>query len=496
MKKLLMIVCILLTLCSCSYTAIDSEHSDDITTSESNQAASDNDDFEEVSKKYPDKTVLVWAIEGYIQSVKTSAINEYLDSLGCDFAVCFLPVADNVMCDANSDKTTLEQIKKMTNEGQQLDIVYSVSLLSGTDDCINSYHSLVKDGALIPLDDYLANTEIGKNLYSLMPEKHWEGLKVSGQIYGVSGAMSTLSCYTGYSVDKTIADEYGFDVNASPLEQLDILSEIAKEHTVCFPQYFNFPNLYSPAYLITWSVYWDNSEGKAKCILENEGFLRNLETYYTLRKNGFVSERNDDFPFIYFEGNQHGSGSATYQDRYGVYDSNVYITPARTAIGISVNSKHPDKAFELLALSQTDPYLNNLLAYGVEGEDYTLAGGKADCKNSRYSLRCDIFANKLICLPDKYSPTQVSEIYRQTLENAELPSCIGFILNVQDILETINKADYFFILNEFGNMLNSDSYESFDALIQACKAKLDEYGMKELTDEINRQYEEWKNENN
>ena len=132
----------------------------------------------------------------------------------------------------------------------------------------------------------------------------------------------------------------------------------------------------------------------------------------------------------------------------------------------------------------------------MEGEDYTLAGGKADCKNSRYSLRCDIFANKLICLPDKYSPTQVSEIYRQTLENAELPSCIGFILNVQDILETINKADYFFILNEFGNMLNSDSYESFDALIQACKAKLDEYGMKELTDEINRQYEEWKNENN
>lgn len=475
---------------------MDSKHSDDITTSESNQAASDSDSLEEVSELYPNKTILVWAVDGHVGSMRTAEINEYLNGLGCDFAVCFLPVKDTVMFNSNSDKTSLQQTKKMINDGQQLDIIYSSNLIANMDDCISSYHSMVEDGLFISLDEYLNNTDIGKKLYSLMPEKHWEGLKISGQIYGVSGSMNTLSCYTGYSVDKAIADEYGFDVNVSPIEQLDILSEIAKEHTVCFPQSFSAPNAYSPAYLITEATYWDNSEGKAKCILENEGFLHNLEMFYTLRKNGLVSEWNDSSPFIYFEGNRHGSGSVLGEDRYCQFNKTVYIRPTGSATGISANSKHPDKAFELLALAQTDPVLNNLLVYGVEGEDYTLADGRVDSGN--YFLKTDVFANKLICLPDKYSPINISDIYRKALENAELSGCNGFILHSQDIIGTIYKTDGFFMFEpcEFGNMLNSDSYESFEALIQAAKVRLDEYGMKELTDEINRQYEEWVNENN
>lgn len=498
MKKLFAIILLsLLIITSCDQQAADSGHrgnpdSPDV-SSESSAAYS----FEEVSKKYPKKTVLVWAIDGYIQSMKTPVINDYLDSLGCDFAVCFLPVDNTVMSDSNSDKTTLQKIKKMVNDGQQLDIICSVNSIFGLDDCINSYRSLAEDGILIPLDDYLDDTEIGRKLYSLMPEKHWEGMKVSGKIYGVDGAMSTLSCCAGYSVDKAVADEYGFDVNVSPCEQLDILSEIAKEHTVCFPQSFNTPSLYSQACSITEAVYWDDSEGKAKCILENEGFLRNLELFYTLRKNGLVSEWNDSSPFIYFEGNKHGSGSVLKGDRYCQFDKTLYIRPAGAATGISAKSKYPDKAFELLALSQTDPNFNNLLAYGVEGEDYTLVGGRADCKNFHYQLKSEVFVNKLICLPDGDSPANAADIYRQALENAALPSCIGFTLHERDIIETIVKTDGFFMLqpSEFGDMLNSDSYESFEALIQAAKDKLDEYGINELTDEINRQYEEWKKEN-
>lgn len=492
MKKLLIFVCILLTLCSCCYATMDSEHSDDITTSESNQAASDSDSLEEVSELYPDKTILVWAVEGYVNSMRTMEINEYLNGLGCDFAVCFLPLQDDEMFKTTSH---IKLINEMLIGNQQLDIISSGSISIGIDDCTNSYHSLVEDGILIPLDDYLSGTEIGKKLYSLMPEKHWEGLKTSGHIYGVDGSMNTLSYYTGYSVDKTIADEYGFDVTVSPLEQLDILTEIAKEHTVCFSQSFNIPEIYAPVYSTTTATYWDDSQNKARCILENEGFLRNLEIYYTLKKNGFVSEPNGVSPFIFFEGNRHGFASSIAENRYCQFDSTVYICPTWSATGISANSKYPDKAFELLALAQTDPYLNNLLVYGVEGEDYTLADGRVDSGN--YFFRTDVFANKLICLPDKYSPINISDIYRKALENAELPSCNGFSLHERDIIEIITKTNCFFALNEFSDILNSDSYESFEAMIKTAQEKLDTYGVNELTDEINRQYEEWKkiNEN-
>ncbi len=490
MKKLLIFVCILLTLCSCSYATMDSEHSDDITTSESNQAASDSDSLEEVSELYPDKTILVWTVEGYVNSMRTMEINEYLNGLGCDFAVCFLPLQDDEMFKTTSH---IKLINEMLIGNRQLDIISSGSISIGIDDCTNSYHSLVEDGILIPLDDYLSGTEIGKKLYSLMPEKHWEGLKTSGHIYGVDGSMNTLSYYTGYSVDKTIADEYGFDVTVSPLEQLDILAEIAKDHPVCFFQSFNIPEIYTSVYSITSATYWDDSQNKAKCILENEGFLRNLEIYYTLKENGFVSEYNSGSPFIFFEGNRHGFASSIAENRYCQFDSTVYICPTWSATGISANSKYPDKAFELLALAQTDPYLNNLLVYGVEGEDYTLADGRVDSGN--YFLRTDVFANKLICLPDKYSPINISDIYRKALENAELPSCNGFALHERDIIETITKTNFFFTLNEFSDILNSDSYESFEAMIKTAREKLDTYGVNELTDEINRQYEEWKKVN-
>lgn len=426
--------------------------------------------------------------------MRTTEINQYLDSLGCDFAVCFLPVEETILFDQPLDKSYLQQIEEMITGDEQVDLVFSANIYRGVDDCSDSYHRIVEDRLFISLDDYLNNTESGKKLYNLMPEKHWEGLKVSGHIYGVDGSMNTLSYYSGYSIDRAVANEYGYDVTVSPLEQLDILAEIAKEHTVCFSNPFNLPEIYAPMYPITSVVYWDNSESKAKSVLESGEFLQTLEIYYTLVKNGFVSKWNDSSPFIYFEGNRNGCISVLKGDRYCQFDSTIYIRPTWSVTGISANSKHPDKAFELLALAQTDPVLNNLLAYGVEGENYTLSDGKVINKG-RLITRLNTFANRLICLPDDKSPDNASEVFRKTLEEAELVSCNGFWFDEKETFEIVEKTNNFFINWEFDECINNGEYESFEAMIQACRDKLDEYGMEDLLSEINRQYEEWAKEN-
>lgn len=52
--------------------------------------------YSQLSKKYPDKVVLVWLIEETLYernySFYTSEVNDYLDTLGYNYCVCFLPM--------------------------------------------------------------------------------------------------------------------------------------------------------------------------------------------------------------------------------------------------------------------------------------------------------------------------------------------------------------------------------------------------------------------
>ncbi len=132
MKKLIcLLVCIMLALPLCSCRKEDAQNPNDTVASEISISSSEQvttqeddeeyEDIESIQKLYPNKTVLVWTYEQTMYPTPhTEEVNEYLDKLGCDFAVCFLPLESYVRGNGYSNA-----IRERIANGEQMDIIFS-----------------------------------------------------------------------------------------------------------------------------------------------------------------------------------------------------------------------------------------------------------------------------------------------------------------------------------------------------------------------------------
>lgn len=455
--------------------------------------------LEEVQSEYPDKTVLVWVIEetGYERNYpfRTREINEYLDSQGYDFAVCFHPIHALV----NEDRTDFytDYVKNMVDRGELADIIYS-SFTYIEEGESNAYYKYIYNGLFEPLDKYF-DTDMGKKLYELMPEKHWEGLKVDGNIYGIDGAMHTLSDDYGYYVNAELADKYGFDTAKPIEEQLDILKRVRQEEAMCdvFAMYGNkigTASYFADIKEITGAVYWNNETHTAECVLDNAQYIERLELLYKLKKEGLFKDINNNNlkTFFILQDNEAG-GNTVYDSEqtvdidyfgntvqaYPVFKEPTSVRSCYMATGICAASKYKEKAFELLALTQTDSYLNNLLTFGMEGTDYTIAKDKVDTIVNYISI--ERFPNKMIC--NRYEGGVAAEDYIKIYDNATVYSDTDFAFDASGLID--ETFDTSLIMMNF-SLPTTD--KSFEGVISDLRSSLEEAGMQKIIDECNRQY--------
>lgn len=448
--------------------------------------------YEQIRSEYPDKTVLVWVIEETLYErnypFRTVEINTYLDEKGFDFAVCFVPICGD-------EQTYTAQVTDMINAGEQVDIIYASFTTSGEAGS-NSYHKYIYNGLFAPLDPYFDTAE-GKILYELMPENHWEALRVNDQIYGVDGSMQTLSLDYGYYVNAELAEKYGYDIHSPLEEQIAILEQVKNNERKCdvFAAWENYTSFsyYANIQTITSAVYWDDTEHRAKIALDHVQYTDCLKLFYTLKQKGLLArpEMQDTF-FILQTNFCPGAGlvweadetiSVPYGENtveaYPLFPKDTAVQQAYCATGISTQSQHPEMAFRLLALTQTDADLNNLLTYGVEGEDYELVDGIVSQVQNRVSL--DRFANYMICHRHQnngFSP----EDYRTIFASAAVSEDIGFAFDGREVIpQTQAIAE---VLDAF--TLSTD--QSLDEILNALKMKLEQAGIQEVIDECNRQY--------
>ena len=464
--------------------------------------------YEEVQAKYPDKTVLVWVIDETLYDrhapFPSAALNEYLDKNGYDFAVCFKPV------DWDSDEyfpdPMLIEIKKLLDAGERIDII-SPTL---------NYSSYVYDGMYEPLDEYL-ETEIGQGLCQALPEKFLESLRINGSIYGLSGDVNfALSPDRGYYVNAALAEKYGYDVNKPILEQLDILKAVKENEkkTDVFSTYVSLDNIvtFENVRMLSSAVYWNDETHSAELSIDNPKYIEWLRLFDTLKKEGLlniVRLRTADSFFIMTE-SVCGGGVAyadmkpvkvDYSENYsGNYVTAIPVFKAETmvrnmvrATGIYSGSENKDEAFELLAKIYTDPDLNNLMVYGVEGENYTLENGFV--KEIKVSDGFNVnpfntyrFANQMICyrsIDNPFTPEQYTEIY----ENAEVYGDIDFLPDPTNILSELS-AEYI----AADNISLPKEKENLDDILAEYREGLYAAGVQKIIDECNKQYEEYKEE--
>ena len=457
--------------------------------------------YEEVCEMYPDKTVLTWLIS-YVDHTyatrRTQEINDYLVSLGKDYVVYFEPYIDNKYRDPH-----YVIIQDRIDNGEKFDIIFEFSDFLG------------QAGLTIPLDDYLQNTEIGQELLELMPENYWRASTNNDGIYGLGNASfvigHTLLCF--YNAE--LVDKYGYDINKSPLEQLDILHEIDENEedtcTVYGPTPSNYVAPYTNYRSIEPPLYWDKNTDEAKLALDNQEYL---ETVYTLSKlydeglliKSLYSLYDDSF-FMYccqgvvptfltsFQINDDGTYTVLNAAKEPVTcymttpNGPMAINNPWYATGVAAVSEHKDEAFDLLATSYVDATLNNLLTYGVEGVDYTV---DEDGSTGTGSFATMLYANPLIGRTSTGNCSEYQDFLRNMLETAPCEDDIEFVPNFLDYYDMLSEASL--VMTDFADTLSHGvaTREEFDAIVAEYKEKILQTGIQEAINGINAQYAEWK----
>ena len=141
-------------------------------------AATASDDAEKIpiseKEETPtEKTKLVWAIQDQGMEkadIHTDKVNEYLNSLGCDYEVEFRIITPERAEEFPPviTKDYSEFIREDVNGAGEIDIFY----MPLPSENRYEYTDYAKEGLLEPLDEYLAS-DTGLSLYELMPENHW-----------------------------------------------------------------------------------------------------------------------------------------------------------------------------------------------------------------------------------------------------------------------------------------------------------------------------------
>ena len=422
--------------------------------------------YDDVQAAYPEKTVLTWAVYpffGLAESVRVTEVNAYLDSLGKDYAVFFTPAfADGVQY----WRTSLEEW------GENIDLISGASL----DNMI--FYEFFSD-----ISNYILNTDIGQELYSLMPENYWKACGDGDRIFAVGNPLDIVGLDYIFDYNEEIALKYNYDTEKSPLEQLDILEEIKSNENLAFvlPQHFesivNFTNVRN----LELPLYWDSEANEIKCIFDNREYLDRIRTVCELRAGGFETTGENIFAKVSREVLPDEDIEGYIRD---IQTDGVTLKGLWYCSGVTPISQTPDKAFDLLATVFTDPYLNNLLTYGIEGEDYNIVDGRAD---NTYNIWGEpAFANSLICLPSTSQPKDLPERLRNGIENAEPDDALAFRIDKRGFHDKLLEiANY---VSDFSDEVTGDN---FDETVQKYREKLFDAGLQEIIDDVNRQYAEW-----
>ena len=240
--------------------------------------------------------------------------------------------------------------------GEKLDIV-----------CVGMTYSMstaVSDGVLLPLDDLIA--ERGPAV-AKVTENVSAAQKVNGQTYAITGypyaAMSG-----GFAYNKTMADKYGIDMHdGMTLDELTdvgygVIKDAANSTTI--------ENIYASD--------------------EIRDYFKHIKTWFD---NGYLpqDQMTDTTSVQQHFANQKvfGTTTAYTPDQVAAWTNPSFETGVvklsdpiletggvgEQMWGIAATCERPDKAMDVLNVIYSDPEVQNLIQYGIEGQDYVRVDG-------------------------------------------------------------------------------------------------------------------------
>lgn len=386
-------------------------------------------------------------------------------------------------------------------------------------------HELKANGTAMEVGQYMDSVP---GLYEVMAPLR-EAIEFGDGIYGFP-ALRQKSPYYYLYWKKSSADALGIDsdlLNCKTWADLESLFPKILDagyypfggHQTLAGGYFNvdstnihakwFDGLGDALYMI-----YGTDEGKVSSVWGSEEFINQSKLFADWYQKGYVwpdTPYTDTMPdtlmrnntiFFTITPSEFGAAS-TFKAQLFEEASVIEIgrgqlnTSACVDWGVFVptTAEEPEAALKFLELIYTDPEMENLVVWGIEGSDYVINENGEACypegvtdKNSQiYHYNDYAIGNSFIALPWDGAGADFRALAKNDLDTAEKSKYLGFTQDASGLADTL--ATISAVMDEYKASLYSGLYT--EELYKECMEKLNVAGINDYVDAIQAQLDAW-----
>lgn len=398
------------------------------------------------------------------------------------------------------------KMQVIVNSGEAYDIAFTSSWA-------NDYLTNARKGAFMDisslLDQYAPETK------QAIDSRFWEGVTIDGKVYGVP-TNKEIGVSPMWVFNKELVDKYNVpyqDIHS--LEDLAPYLETIKKNE---PDYvplnltnnFELPIPYDILARPLGINFADENMTVTNTFNspEMEASLKTVRDYYVkgyipqdAAINKDASNKDKKWFVIKADGQPYAEEIWKKDFGYEVVTSPImdtYVTNASTTgsiNSISSTSKNPEKAMEFLNLVNTDPYLRNLVNYGIEDVHYTKTGEssiKVTEEQKNYAMPYFALGNLFITYTLDGEPTDKWQQFEAFNNDSKTSPALGFKFDTTSV--STEMAAISNVLQEFGPALNTGSVDPNEYLPKM-NEKLQAAGIEKVQAEMQKQLDAWKKSN-
>lgn len=396
-----------------------------------------------------------------------------------------------------------EKMNVIIAGGEKSDIVWA----SG-----DTYRLNATKDAYLPIDELL--DEYAPKAKEIVGEDFLKGAMVKGKLYGLP-ANKDKGSSGGILYRTDLAEKYNLVDKLENLKSFDdiypILDVIKKNEPDVEPFYQDhnsyigniytrYDNLIFPA-----GIYLDGN-GEVVNIVESPEYKEMVKKVSQNVKDGYsfkaTQEKAENF-FVEIIGIKPGKDAELNVNRNYKWKqvelTNRYMSggdATGSVLTVSRTSENPEKVMEFLELFYTDEYLNNLIVYGIEGENYKKNddGTISVIENSGYGNAGmqwtfgNTFLNYVV-EGDDINKAKLTEEFNATINPSP---ATGFVVDQEKIKTEVGACQN--VRTEFHNRLMG-GVDDPEALLAEYIKKLKNAGSDKIMEEVKAQYAEWQKEN-
>ncbi|RIE00979.1 ABC transporter substrate-binding protein [Cohnella faecalis] len=367
----------------------------------------------------------------------------------------------------------------------------------------------------------------GQDIKKKVDPRAWKAVTYNGKIMAIP-AQTPYTQPIGFVFKKELVDKYQFDYkNVKTLKDLEPFLEKLKKNEPDITPIMAFARggMAGVALLdygsIIDGVVYDEKNGKPVLTLDVPDYVDHLRTVNDFYRKGYIAKdaavktdflaeaKSGKYGVLKDSGGYTEDGSKStalfgYPTVESLYGYPIISTDSmiQAATAISKTSKNPDRAMMLLNLIWQDKKLSNTLAYGLEGQNYTVKSGQGTDNptieaKSGAEQTWAIWHNWLGPLWDQWdsnwNSTKALEAMKKNNDAAQTSALLGFSFNSEPVKAEVAQVSAVFA--EIKPILLTGSMPDFDKYIADAKQKLNNAGMDKIMIEVQKQIDAWKEAN-